>query len=87
MHLRPWSQNLAIGTSEDEAQHVRLVRQGNAVTLGNRAQHSVAAFRRIDAMRMLTPNLSIEHIEELLVKAATTLRAATNMTLEEEYAM
>lgn len=87
MHLKPRSQNLDIGTSEEEAQHVRLVRQGNAVALGNIALHSVATFRHINSMRTVTPNMSVEHIHELLVKAVTTLIATTEMTLEEGYAM
>jgi len=87
MRLRPWSQNLNIGTSEEEAQHVRLVRQGNAIALGNRALHNVAAFRRTDAMRTVTPDMSVEHFDELLVKAVANLIATTDMTLEEGCAM
>jgi len=87
MHLRPWSQKLDIGTSEEEAQYVSLVRQGNAIVLGNRALHSVAAFHHTDSMRTIAPNVSVEHINELFVKAMTTLIATIDMTLEGGYAM
>jgi len=72
---------------EEEAEHVRLVRQGNAVALGNVAFHSVTASRRTEAIRTTTPNMIIEAIDELLVTLRTALIVTTDMTLEEGYAM